>query len=134
MALDALEKDRLRQKMAVRLGVFLENSKFLTCISCHYYEEPHTCELCQMTHTEEMVVVKNRANKKMHLALSCLKEMIRFRVVDEVEDLGRWLEKMVELKSDFEKRKLESAHQREEERKRLEKKVILRKRSPLVLG
>lgn len=131
MALDALEKDRLRNKMALRMGAFLENSKSLICISAHYYEEPHACELCQMTHSEEIVVVKNRANKIMHLALSCLKEMIRFRVVEEVEDLSKWLEKMVGLKADFEKRKAEMAVLREEERKRLEKRTILRKRTPL---
>lgn len=132
MALDALEKERLRKKMAMRMGVFLENAKVLSCISSHYYEEPPVCELCQMTHSGEVLVVKNRANKKLHLASSCLKEMVRFHVVDEVEDLGRWLEKLVELKADQEKRKLDLLLQREEDRKKLEKKVILRKRTPLL--
>lgn len=132
MALDALEKERLRKKMAMRMSVFLENSKVVSCISSHYYEEPRDCELCQMTHAEEILVVKNRANKKLHLASSCLKEMVRFHVVDEVEDLGRWLDKLVELKSDNEKRKAELAIQRDEERKKLEKKVIIRRRTPLL--
>lgn len=128
MALDPLEKEMLRRKMAVRMGVFLEGAKSVTCISGHTYWEPHLCELCQQTHSDEIVVVKNRSNKKWSVAISCLKEMIRFQVTD-VEDLSPWLEKLKVLRVDMAKRKEESDLQRQEERKKLEKKVIVRKRS-----
>lgn len=128
MALDPLEKEQLRKKMAVRMGVFLEGGSSVTCISGHTYWEPHDCELCQTPHAEEILVVKNRSGKKMHVALSCLKEMIRFKVTD-VEDLAPWLEKLKILRVDMERRKAADAVAREEERKRLEKKVIVRKRN-----
>lgn len=128
MALDPLEKEQLRKKMAVRMGVFLEGATAVTCISAHTYWEPHACELCQSIHAEEILVVKNRSNKTMRVALSCLKEMIRFKVTD-VEELSPWLEKLKVLRVDMEKRKVENALAREEERKKLEKKVIVRKRN-----
>jgi hypothetical protein len=54
--------------------------------------------------------------------------MVRFQVTD-VEDFTKWLSKLSDLKVDFERRKAEAEAQRQEERKRLEKKVIVRKRS-----
>ena len=71
--------------------------------------------------------MKNRAGKKLSVAVPCLKEMIRFQVTD-VEDFPRWLEKLKELKAEHERRKLENEQLRQEERKRLEKKLIVRKR------
>lgn len=128
MALDPLEKEQLRRKMATRMGTFLEGAKTVTCISGHTYWELHQCELCQTTHTDEILVIKNRSNKKMHVATTCLKEMIRFHVTD-VEDLSQWLEKLKTLRADMERRKQESDLARQEERKKLEKKVIVRKRT-----
>lgn len=128
MALDPLEKERLRKKMALRMGIFLEGGKTVTCISGHTYWEPHYCELCQETHSDEILVVKNRSGKNLHVALSCLKEMIRFQVVD-VEELAAWLDKLKTLRVDMEKRKLEAEALRLEERKKLEKKVIVRRRN-----
>ncbi len=128
MALDPLEKEHLRQKMANKMGIFLEGGNSVQCVSGHYYEEARPCELCQMTHAHELVVIKNRAFKKMHVAVTCLKEMIRFKVCD-AEDLVRWLDKMKDLKVEAERRRAESEVQRQEERKRLEKKVIVRKRT-----
>lgn len=128
MALDPLEKERLRRKMATRMGVFLEGGQSVTCISAHTYWEPHFCELCQQTHAEEILVVKNRSGKNWHVATPCLKEMIRFKVTD-VEDLAPWLEKFKTLRVDMEKRKAEMELQRQEERKKLEKKVIVRRRA-----
>lgn len=55
--------------------------------------------------------------------------MVRFQVTD-VEDLPRWLDKLKDLKIEFDKRKQEQERLREEERRRLEKKVIVRKREP----
>ena len=127
MALDPLEKDQLRRKMAMRMGVFLESGTTVSCVSGHVYEEQHFCELCQSTHATHLLVIKNRAGKKMLVASSCLKEMVRFKVTD-VEDLPRWLEKLNALEKEHVRRKAEQEQQRQEERKRLEKKVIVRKR------
>jgi hypothetical protein len=128
MALDALEKEHLRKKMAWKMGSFLEGGTSVSCVSGHVYEQPHLCDLCQDVHTEDILVIKNRASKKMSVASTCLKEMVRFKVTD-VEDLTRWLEKLRELRSELEVRKVELAKAREEERKRLEKKFIVRKRT-----
>ena len=127
MAMDPLEKERLRRKMALRMGAFLENSKTVVCVSGHYNEQEQNCELCQSTHARELLVIKNRAGKKMHVAVECLKEMVRFQVAD-VDELPRWLEKIGELEKESIRRKAEMELQRNEERKRLEKKVIVRKR------
>ncbi len=133
MALDPLEKDHLRRKMADRMGIFLESAKAVSCVSGHHYDELRPCELCQATHADELLVIKNRSGKKMIVAVACLKEMIRFQVVVDVEDLGRWLDKIKELRSESEKRKVGQQAARDEERKRLEKKVIVRKR-PVTQG
>ena len=109
------------------MGIFLESGKSVSCVSGHHYEELRPCDLCQTTHADDLLVIKNRAGKKMIVAVSCLKEMIRFQVTD-VEDLPRWLEKIKELRVEGEKRKVEQRAARDEERKRLEKKVIVRKR------
>ena len=106
---------------------FVDPSGKVVCVSSHYYEGPRSCDLCQTDHGIEMLVIKNRAGKKMHVAVSCLKEMVRFKVVD-VDDLGRWLTKITELKASSEAKRLLELQQREEERKRLEKKVIVRRR------
>lgn len=129
MALDPLEKEHLRQRMALKMGVFLESGKSVSCVSGHYYEDAHFCELCQTTHATDLLVIKNRAGKKMLVASNCLKEMVRFKVTD-VEDLARWLDKLKALQKEHDQRKLEKEEQRKEERKLLEKKVILRKRAP----
>lgn len=128
MALDPLEKERLRRKMAARMQAFVEGTPMVTCVSGHCYEEPHACELCGDNHALDIFVIKNRGGKKMLVASSCLKEMVRFQVTD-VEDLPKWLEKLKELHSEMETRKEEAAKIREEERKKLEKKVIVRKRN-----
>lgn len=113
--------------MATQMGIFLGGAKTVSCVSSHYYDELHGCELCGSTHTPDILVIKNRANKSMRVASSCLLEMVRFKVTD-VEDLPRWIQKLSELKVELEKRKLVQAAEREEERKRLEKRVIVRKR------
>ena len=128
MALDPLEKERLRRKMASRMQAFVEGTPLVTCVSGHCYEDPHACELCGDTHALDIFVIKNRGGKKMLVASSCLKEMVRFQVT-EVEELSKWLEKLKILHNEMETRKLEAAKLREEERKRLEKKVIVRKKS-----
>ena len=128
MALDALEKERLRRKMAQRMAIFLEGTQSVTCVSAHYYDKSHPCDLAQLEDDyHEFLVIKNRSGKKMNISLKNAKEMIRFKVC-EVEELSKWLEKLKDLKVEFEKRKSEELLQREEERKRLGKKVILRKR------
>lgn len=129
MALDPLEKERLRRRMADRMTVFQETVNRLTCISAHHYDEPHYCELCQTQHTEEIVVVRNRSGKLLRTSPQCLKEMIRFRITDDVEDLAKWLEKLSLLRVESEKRKAENEKARAEERSRLEKKVIVRRRN-----
>jgi hypothetical protein len=128
MALDPLEKDQLRKKMATRMGSFLETGHAVSCVSGHYCEVPGFCELCQSGHAEELLVIKNRSGKKLKVAAPCLREMVRFQVA-EVEDLPRWLEKLKELRLESDRRKSEEQRQHEEERKRLEKKVIVRRRS-----
>ena len=131
MAMDALEKEHLRRKMALRMQSFLEGAATVSCVSGHFYEDLHACELCGLTHTQDILVIKNRSGKKkMLVASSCLREMVRFQVCD-VEELPRWLGKLKELEAELEVRKAEMARVREEERKRLEKKVIVRK-SPRV--
>lgn len=131
--MDALEKEHLRRKLAVRMGTFLEGSHTVSCVSGHYFPEPVDCELCQEKHADELLVIKNRGGKKMKLAAPCVREMVRFQVVD-VEDLPRWLEKLKELKAEGERRRAEEQREHEVERKKLEKKVIVRRRSaePLV--
>lgn len=129
MAMDPLEKERLRRKMALRMAGFVENAATVSCVSGHFYFEDQFCELCQTTHTSDILVIKNRAGKKLKVASSCLREMVRFQVTD-VEDLPKWLSKLSELKVEAEKRREEELRKKEEERKRLEKKVIIRKKTP----
>lgn len=126
--MDPLEKEQLRRKMALRMQSFLEGANTVTCISGHFYEDFHACDLCGLTHTHDILVIKNRGNKKMLVASSCLREMVRFQVTD-VEELPKWLEKLKTLEAELEVRKREQAAAREEERKKLEKKVIVRKRT-----
>jgi hypothetical protein len=127
--MDSIEREILRQKMALRMGMFLESSNTVTCISSHYYDEPHACELCLVAHADELLVVKNRSGKILRVALPCLKEMVRFRVT-EVDELPRWIDKLTELRAIAEKRKAEQEEARLAERKLLERKVIVRKRAP----
>ena len=126
--MDPLEKEHWRRRIATKMGIFLEGASTVACVSGHYYDsEPYLCELCQTAHGNEVFVIKNRSGKKLHVESGCLKEMIRFRVV-EVEDLGRWLSKMPELRAEAVERKRLLEIKREEERSRLERKVIVRKR------
>lgn len=125
--MDPMEKEKLRRKLADRMGAFAEVGH-AACVSAHYYLEPHSCELCGEQHTNEFFVLKNRAAKKLLIGGPCLREMVRFRVV-EVEELERWLEKIPGLRVEAEKRRDEQAKAREEERRRLEKKFIVRKKS-----
>ena len=115
--------------MATKLGTFVDVGAPVSCVSGHFYEAPHLCELCGDAHADEIVVIKNRAGRKMQVAVPCLKEMVRFRVVD-VEDFPRWLEKIKALRAEDERRQAERELARQEERRRLEKRVIVRKRTP----
>lgn len=126
MAMDPLEKERLRKRMALRMGVFMSSAPSVSCVSAHWYDEPHGCELCDETHAQELLVLRNRAGKHLRVDVKCLAEMVRFKVVD-VEDLPRWHAKLGELRAESVRRKEEEARQREEERKRLERKVIVRR-------
>ncbi|MCX6103857.1 MAG: hypothetical protein NT000_11465 [Proteobacteria bacterium] len=128
MAMDPSEKDRLLRKMATQMSIFLGGAQTVTCVSSHYYEKEQGCELCLRTHTLDLFVIKNRAGKKMSLASSCLREMVRFQVTD-VEDFPKWLAKISDLKNDVDRRKAAAEVERQEERQRLGKKVIVRKRS-----
>ncbi len=128
--MDPLEREHWRNRIALRMGSFQEGSRQVTCVSAHFYDStPHRCELCYTDHGHEVFVIKNRSGKKLSAEISCLKEMIRFRVV-EVEELERWLPKMGELKLEVENRRQEAERLRQEERVRLERKVIVRKRTP----
>jgi hypothetical protein len=127
--MDPLERERLRRKMALRMGMFLESSSSVSCISGHFYDEPHYCELCESVHSDELLVIKNRSGKKLRVALPCLREMVRFRVT-EVDELPRWIDKLGELRSEAQRRKEAQELARQDERRRLEKKVIVRKRAP----
>ncbi len=106
------------------MGIFLESGSTVSCVSAHVYLEPHACDLCQTVHADEILVIKNRSGKKLSVATPCLKEMIRFQVVD-ADDLPRWLTKISELRSEAEKRKEEEKKTREEERERLGKSALL---------
>lgn len=125
--MDTLEKEKLRQKMAMKMGIFLQNQNEAECVSSHWYADEQPCELCQSVHANEVMVIKNRAGRTIKVALSCLKEMIRFQVV-EVLELSRWLRKLPELRAEEERRQKELVAQRAQERKRLEKRVIVRKK------
>lgn len=126
--MDPLEREHWRRRIATKMGIFLEGGTQVTCVSGHYYDaEPYLCELCQTQHGQEVFVIKNRSGKKLHVEFGCLKEMIRFRVVD-VEELERWIPKMADLKNEAAERRKLVEKQREEERSRLEKKIIIRKR------
>lgn len=124
--MDPLEKERLRKKMALRMGVFMSSAPTVSCVSAHWYDEPHGCELCEQVHAQELLVLRNRAGKHLRTDAKCLAEMVRFKVVD-VEDLPRWLSKFSELRAESTRRREEEARQRQEERKRLERKVIVRR-------
>lgn len=126
MGLDPLEKEQLRKRMAQRIQMFAEGDSKVTCVSAHYYDEPAFCELSQERKDPELLVVKNRKGKTMRVSLSSIKEMLRYQVVD-VEELERWVEKLKVLKVEAGKRKEAEQAAREEERKKLEKKVIVRK-------
>ncbi len=127
MALDPMEKDLLRKRMALRMQVMAESSRWVECVSGHYQDEPAFCELCSQKHADELLVIRNRAGKKFHVAPGCLREMLRFQVVD-VEGMPKWLEKLKELRIEFDKRKALLEQEREAERRRLEKKFITRKK------
>ncbi len=127
MALDPLEKERLRRKMADRMALFLSGAPSVSCVSGHVYDEPNDCELCARTHAVELLVIKNRAAKKLRVSSDCILEMIRFKVA-EVDELPRWLAKLKELRVESERRKKELEEKRAEERQKLEKRVIVRKR------
>jgi hypothetical protein len=129
MALDPLEKDQLRRRMATRMQVIQEGGRSVTCVSGHFHEEPVFCDLCQAVHAQELLVIRNRANKNFHVAESCLREMVRFQVTD-ADDLAKWIGKMKDLKIEHEKRKNDLERARDEERRKLEKKVIVRRRDP----
>jgi len=126
MALDPMEKDLWRKKMATRMHVILEGGKSVVCVSGHYHDTPTDCDLCLQTHSIEQIVIRNRANKNFKVAESCLREMVRFQVT-EAEDFAKWLEKMKGLRADFEARKAVLQSQQEQERRLLEKKVIVRR-------
>lgn len=128
MALDPIEKEALRRKLADRMTSFAEAGHNVACVSAHYYLDPHSCELCGELHSHEFFVLKNRSGKKLLIGGPCLREMVRFRVV-EVDELERWLEKVPALRAEEEKRRDEQAKAREEERRRLEKKFIVRKKT-----
>lgn len=122
-----MEKDQLRRRMATRMHTFLEAGSTVTCVSAHYSDVPAVCELCQQAHANEMVVIRNRAGRNFHVAPHCLREMLRFQVAD-VLDLPKWLEKLKDLRLEFERRKQEAQLKEEQARRSLEKKVIVRKR------
>ncbi len=127
MGLDPMEKDKLRRRMALKMQVFAEGQSKVTCVSAHYHDEPVYCELAEAkTSDSELLVVKNRSGKTMRAGLSSLREIIRYQIVD-VEDLEKWIEKLKELRQESVKRKQLELLAREEERKKLEKKVIVRK-------
>ena len=126
--MDALEKEHLRRKMADRMVAFVEASPSVSCVSGHFYDEPQGCDLCLQVHAQELLVIKNRKNKKMKVAASCLREMVRFKVTD-VEDFARWLAKISELEKENERREAEKEVQGQEDRKLLEKKFIVRRRT-----
>jgi len=128
MVLDALEKERLRRKMADRMRSFLEGATSVQCVSGHWYEKPHHCELSGLTIDTEVLVLKNRSGKKLRVGFKAVLEMLRFQVV-EIEDFDRWQKKVAEMKVEAQKRKEEAQVKRQEERKRLEKKIIIRKRA-----
>ena len=110
------------------MTIFLESSPTVACVSAHYYGDPQFCDLCQSVHGVEMLVIKNRSGKKWKVAESCLREMIRFKVTD-VEELSKWLEKFPDLRMEYEKRRVQEAELRQEVTKRLEKKIIVRKKT-----
>ena len=127
--MDALEKERLRRKMAIRMKAFQGSATGVSCVSGHWNAEEQPCDLCETAHGNEVLVIKNRAGKKYKVGAKCITEMVRFQVT-EVESLTRWLAKMPELKAETTRREEEQKLEREEERKRLEKRVIVRRRSP----
>jgi hypothetical protein len=55
--------------------------------------------------------------------------MLRFQVTD-VTDLAKWVEKLKELRVEFERRKTEAEKKEADERRAREKKFIVRKREP----
>jgi hypothetical protein len=129
MGLDPLEKDRLRRRMALRMQAFAEGDTKVTCISGHYYDEPAYCELAEERKDSELLVVRNRSGKTMRVSLSSLKEMLRFQVID-VDELEKWVEKLKVLRTEAHKRKDLQNAALEEQRRKLEKKVIVRKAKP----
>jgi hypothetical protein len=129
MALDPLEKERLRRAMALRMAAFLDGAPNATCVSGHYYEEDRACDLCQRVHARDVLVLKNRSGRKsMVLAAECALEMMRYQVAD-IDDLPRWMDKLKELRADAERRREEAAAAREAQRKRYGKRVILRRKA-----
>lgn len=110
------------------MRIFLQSSEQVECISAHYNEEPSQCDLCDLRHATKLLVIKNRAGKNLRVADTCLLEMVRFQVAD-VMDLSRWVNRLKELKVDFERRQDEQKMAQLEQRKKLERRVIVRKRT-----
>lgn len=127
MAMDALEKERLRRKMALKMEAFQGSHGVVVCVSGHWSDEELDCELCEDTHAQGILILKNRKGRKLKADAKCVAEMVKFRVTD-VEDLEKWLAKMGEFRAEAARRKDEQKVAREEERKRLERKVIVRRR------
>lgn len=127
--MDPLEKEHLRRRIADRMDAFAGGNGSVTCISGHVYDdEARPCELCQLAHANEILVIRNRAGRKLHAAVPCLLEVVRFQIA-EVEDLPRWIEKIKLLRHAAEARRSRTTAEREEEKRRLEKRVIVRRRS-----
>ncbi|MCB0403155.1 MAG: hypothetical protein KDD51_00115 [Bdellovibrionales bacterium] len=126
MAMDALEKERLRRKMALKMEAFQGSQGTVVCVSGHWVDEEHGCELCERVHGHEILILKNRKGRKLKADAKCVAEMVKFRVTD-VEDLEKWLAKMGELRAEAQRRREDEKAEREAERKRLERKVIVRR-------
>ncbi len=125
--MDPLEREKWRRQLAVRMGVIQEGGPSVACVSAHYYDAAAFCDLCQQKNTVELLVIRNRAGKNFGVAPACLLEMVRFQVVDAV-DLGKWTLKLKALRQDHEDRKAEFEKTQLELRRKMEKKVIVRKK------
>ncbi len=125
--MDALERQHLRKKMALKMEVFQGKSRDVACVSAHWVSPAQVCDLCERVHAEEVLVIKNRKGQNLKVDGKCLTEMVRFQVTD-VADLPKWFEKIGALKAEQQRRAEEARKLQEEERKKLERKVIVRRR------
>jgi len=70
MALDPIEKTYCDERWPNEWGSFWRAVLTVSCVSGHFYFEPHFCDLyVRHRNADEILVIKNRAGKKLQVSV-----------------------------------------------------------------